>query len=245
MKKINVLIPAAGKGSRSGLSIPKSLQEINGIPIIIKICNQLNKYDNNPKIVINKNDEALFLAAFKKYKINAKLIYQNTPLGMGDAILQAKDYIKDGEEILLVWSDIPFLQKSTIDGLVLHHFKAQNIFSLASYVCSNPYTLVERINGKVVKLLETHKNIFLDKVTKGERDIGLFIFDKKIVFDLLEKDFEEFDTTSKVEFGFLSIIEKISANKWNIDAYAIATEKDILSFNTPEDLIKILAMIDQ
>jgi len=245
MKKINVLIPAAGRGSRSGLSIPKSLKEINGIPIIIRICNQLSNYDNNPKIVINQKDEALFLASFKKHKINAQLIYQNTPLGMGHAILQAKDYINDGEEILLVWSDIPFLQKSTIDGLVLNHLNAKNVFSLASYVCSNPYTLIERINGKVVKLLETHKNTFLDKVSKGERDIGLFIFDKKIIFDLLEKDFKKYDITSKVEFGFLSIIEKISDNKLNIDAYAIATEKDILSFNTPEDLVKILAMIDQ
>lgn len=245
MKKINVLIPAAGKGSRSGLSIPKSLQEINGIPIIIKICNQLNNYDNNPKIIINQKDELLFLAAFKKYNINAKLIYQNTPLGMGHAILQAKGYINDGEEILLVWSDIPLLQKSTIDGLVHNHLKAKNIFSLASYVCLNPYTLVKRINGKVVKLLETHKNTFLDKVTEGERDIGLFIFDKKIVFDLLEKDFKEYDNTSKDEFGFLSIVEKISNSRLKIDAYPIANEKDILSFNTPEDLIKILASVDQ
>ena len=239
MENINVLIPAAGKGSRSGLTIPKSLQEVNGIPIIVRLCNQLVEYDDNPMIVINPKDEVLFLATFKKNKIKARIIYQSSALGMGHAILQAKAHIKDGEQILLVWSDIPFLQKATIDTLVRKHLEDHNIFSLASFMCKDPYTVVERDGKKVVRLSETHKNKDLVKVEKGERDIGLFIFDKRIVLDLIETEFENYDKSSNTEFGFLSVVESLSAMGYKIEAYPIAHEKDILSFNTPEDLIKI------
>lgn len=239
MEKINVLIPAAGKGSRSKLNIPKSLQEVNGIPIIVRLCNQLVEYDDNPMVVINPKDESLFISAFEKNNIRARIIYQSSAIGMGHAILQAKAHIKDGEQILLVWSDIPFLQKATIRDLVKKHFEDHNILSLASFICKNPYTVIERVNGKVVRLLETHKSKDLIKVEEGERDIGLFIFDKQIILDLIEEEFEKYDGNSNTEFGFLSIIENLSARGYKIEAYPIANEKDILSFNTPQDFIKI------
>lgn len=34
---LRVLIPAAGKGSRSGMRIPKTLKEVDGLPIIVRI----------------------------------------------------------------------------------------------------------------------------------------------------------------------------------------------------------------
>ena len=244
MKNINVLIPAAGKGSRTGLTIPKSLQEVNGIPIIVRLCNELVEYDENPMVVINPKDEILFVDAFKKNNIQARLIYQNSAIGMGHAILQAKAHINDGEQILLAWSDIPFLQKATIHNLFKKHIEDGNIFSLASYICKNPYTLIERIDNKVVRLLETHKNTDIPKADMGERDIGLFIFDKQIVLDLIEEEFKKFDEKSGNEFGFLSILESLSTKGYKVEAYPIAHEKDILSFNTPEDLKKIIGIKD-
>jgi 2-C-methyl-D-erythritol 4-phosphate cytidylyltransferase len=34
---LKVLIPAAGRGNRSGMQIPKTLQEVDGLPIIVHI----------------------------------------------------------------------------------------------------------------------------------------------------------------------------------------------------------------
>lgn len=244
MEKFNVLIPAAGKGSRSKLTIPKSLQEVNGIPIIVRLCNKLIEYDDNPIVVINPKNEILFLAVFKKYNIRARIIYQSSALGMGHAILQAKAHINDGEQILLVWSDIPFLQRATINNLVKKHTEDCNIFSLASYICKNPYTVIERVDNKVVRLLETHKNKDIPEIEMGERDIGLFIFDKLIVLDVLQKEFEKYDKDSNTEFGFLSIVECLSTKGYKIEAYPIADEKDTLSFNTPEDFERISEIRD-
>ena len=126
--KIACLVPAAGKGIRSGLVYPKTLFKVNSIPIIIRILKKINIIDTKPTIVINKKFSKLFLINLKKYNTSAELIFQNQPLGMGNAVLQYnKSKKKDKyDDILLIWGDIPFLQKSTIKKLIKFHYDNKN-----------------------------------------------------------------------------------------------------------------------
>ena len=243
MIDIKVVIPAAGKGSRSGLAIPKSLQKVGGIPIIIRICEQVKKYDENPIVIINPIDEAIFRSTFSEYNIKPIFCYQHEALGMGHALLQIKEDVSNVKDILLIWSDIPLIQKRTIDDLINCHLVNKNTFSLASFIGENPYTIVDRdTNGNVIAVLETHKSS--NGVEKyGERDTGLFIFNAAEILYLLELQFLDFDVSLKIEFGFLSLIKSLVENKHKVQAYPISDRKDILSFNTPEDLQKILEQL--
>ena len=85
---INVLIPAAGKGTRSNLNYPKTLYKIKGTPIIISLIKtiitckiKLNKIIiiSNPKGKIQINYQ------LKKYglKKHCDIIIQDRPNGMG------------------------------------------------------------------------------------------------------------------------------------------------------------------
>ena len=51
--KLAVLIAAAGKGSRSGLSYPKTLYSIKGIPIIVRQLEVFSKYDFSPTLIVS------------------------------------------------------------------------------------------------------------------------------------------------------------------------------------------------
>ena len=186
MINLKVVIPAAGKGSRSGLAIPKSLQKVGDKPIIIRICEQLKDYDEHPIVIINPLDEEIFKTTFAAYNITPIFMYQHTALGMGHALLQIKDAVSNVKNILLIWSDIPLIQKNTIQNLLNCHLAHNNFFSLASYICDNPYTLVKRDeSGNVLGVFETHKTtIEIEK--KWERDIGLFVFNASVVLYLLE-----------------------------------------------------------
>ena len=237
-RKITVVIPAAGRSSRSGLDFPKSLYKIGGEPILVRLCRSLSVYDSNPVIIINPSHQQQFETVLKEYGVNAKFIFQTDALGMGDALLKAETAVSDDSDVLLVWSDIPFLDKSTIRQLVNHHIVAENDFSLATSFCESCYTIVQRENGLLKAVIET-RAAGIPPGKNGERDIGLFVFKKKPVFSLLKKQVEYAEVNGKKEQGFLYIIEKLVKKGFRAEGYPIAIQTDLLSFNTPEDLKEI------
>ncbi len=229
--KFCALIPCAGMGKRSGLSYPKSLFIINKKPILIHILILLSQYTNNIFVVINKKDEKLFNKVLKKYNFEINFVYQNKPNGMGDAILKAEKKIKNYEDILLVWGDIPFIQKKTVDILFNKYFKSNYDFLFVSRMVKNPYTIVKRDNkNKIISVKET-KHI-KKSISHGERDIGLFIFKKEITFELLKN---KYDIKNK-EHGFLYIIEHLVKKNFKIDALTIAKAIETKSLNSVIDL---------
>jgi bifunctional UDP-N-acetylglucosamine pyrophosphorylase / glucosamine-1-phosphate N-acetyltransferase len=237
IKKISVLIPAAGKGSRSGLEYPKSLFLIQGKPILVRIHERILSIDKEPTIVINPIDQILFEAAMLKYNAQFEFLFQETPKGMGDAVLQFKKSEKydETENILLVWGDIPFLQERTINKLIRCHFSNNNHFTFVTIKAKSPYTIVKRDRaGNVKGVLETREMGV--EASEGESDIGLFIFNKDIVFKVLEKDLIGKYGESTKEHGFLYIIEHLYKNDYKIEAIPVATELDAISFNQRSDI---------
>ena len=234
-RNIRVVIPAAGKGVRSGLSYPKCLYRINKEPILISILKKMQIYDERPIIIINPKEQIVFKDIMREYGFSPEFAFQEIATGMGAAVLCADKFLSEEDSILLVWSDIPFLNGHTISSLVNCHFCAANDLSFVSSVGNNCYTIVNRERGKVVSLLET-KVLKIPPLPYGERDIGLFIFSKKPVFDILRREKDGAFENNKNEHGFLDIIEKLVMQNYRVEAYPIAFPDDTLSFNSPEDL---------
>ena len=70
--------------------------------------------------------------------------------------------------------------------MVDKHLNNSNHFTFPTIDVSNPYTLVKRDNkGKVLKILESRETKNIPEF--GEREIGLFIFNKDIVMRELKK----------------------------------------------------------
>ena len=128
------IIPLAGLGTRL-LPITsvfaKELLPINGKPgieyildecieagikeIILIISNKkeiIRKYFYNDKFyqsIIKKNKDPRIIKEYKKilfYKKKIKFVYQNKPLGTGDAVLKTKKFIKDKYFLMLLPDDL-------------------------------------------------------------------------------------------------------------------------------------------
>jgi len=238
-KKINVLIPAAGKGSRSGLNYPKTLFKVEGKEILLSILELVKDYDPNPTIIISPDGEKLiknFLASKNK---KANLVIQEKPTGMGNAILQYKksSNYKMAKNILLIWGDIPFIRSITIAKLVKSHFQNKNDFTLITKEVQKAYTLIKRdIKDNIIDIIETRE--FGLKPEPGEREIGLFLFKKEIIMDLLSKDklSNKFGKETG-EHGFLYVIKHLAILGKRIEGLKIANDKELKSLNSISDLI--------
>ncbi len=234
---IKVIIPTAGKGTRSGLNYPKTLYKVDGKEILLHILELTNHLDRNPTIIVSRNGFSIIKNFLDLKKINAELIIQDSPKGMGDALLQFKKscYYEKTENILLIWGDIPFIKISTIESIITCHFENKNAFTLISKHVNKAYTLIKRDkNNKIIHIKETREEG--EAPTSGERDIGLFLFKKKIVFQFLQKELSGKYGKASNEHGFLYIVEHLAKKGYKIEALPIAEAKELISLNYMSDL---------
>lgn len=236
-RKVNVLIPAAGEGKRSGLSYPKTLYEIAKKPILLYILDLLEFIDNKPTIVVNPKGEKSIKSFLKKYSKKSYLVIQSMAKGMGDAILkfeQSPSFDKT-TDIFLIWGDIPFIRKETVNAMLKVHFKNNNDFTFVTKKVNSAYTLISRDEKQnIIKVEETRETSNQPKA--GERDIGVFIFKKSVIFNLLKEELPGKYGNNTGEHGFLYIIEYLAKRDFKIEALPIANDKELKSLNSLNDL---------
>ena len=144
------IIPLAGLGTRLlplTSVFAKELLPINGKPgieyildecieagikevifIISKKKLMIKKYFYNDKFykdIIKRKKDSRILSEYKKilkYKKMIKFVYQNKPLGTGDAVLKTKRFIKD-EYFLMLLSDDLIIKKNCSKSMISIHNK--------------------------------------------------------------------------------------------------------------------------
>ena len=238
MAELRVLIPAAGRGTRSGLPYPKTLYPVNGIPILHRLLSVLRPYDAKPTVVVSPQGEPLVRSSLNHAALDAHLVVQPVPRGMGDAVLcfEQSPAALHAEHVLLAWGDLANLQPTTVASLVEAHLVAQNDFTFATRVVDQPYTSVQRdAVGNVISVLETREQDVFG-CESGERDMGLFVFRRQPVFSLLEAKLPGKLGGASGEHGFLYVIELLAASGFCVDALPIATELDLISLNALSDI---------
>ena len=242
MDEICALVAAAGRGTRAGLPYPKTLFPIQGKPILVRVAELLAPYDLHPTIIVSPDGQEPIRACLEAADVSAHLVVQTEPCGMGDAVLrfdQSPAFAK-AAHVLLVWGDVPFIQPETVAAIVGAHIQHKNVFTFATRLVDLAYTVVSRdAAGRVTGVVETREQ-GIAKPHAGERDIGLFIFRKDVVFDALREDLSGKWGNATLEHGFLYIIRHLSVRGCRVEALPVATELDLVSLNSLKDVAAFL-----
>lgn len=152
MNNLNIVILAAGKGTRMYSDTPKVLHPLAGKPLlkhIIATSRQLLAKEIH--VVYGYAGDKLQAALADE---NITLIHQAEQLGTGHAVLQTSPYIKDDENVLILYGDVPLISPKTLQRLLDH--KPQNGLALLTAHLDNPtgYGRIVRENGQVCKIVE-------------------------------------------------------------------------------------------
>lgn len=240
MADMCALIAAAGRGTRAGLPYPKTLFPIQGKPILVRIAELLAPYDSQPTVIVSPEGEAPIRQCFEQYGMASHLVVQPEARGMGDAVLRLEQSPAFAnacaEDVLLIWGDVPFIQPATLALIVATHRAQGNDFTFATRLVDSAYTVVSRDTaGQVTRVIETREE-GVGQLQAGERDVGLFVFRKTVVFDMLREELAGKFGKSTGEHGFLYIIGHLAARGHKVAALPVASELDLVSLNSMKDI---------
>ena len=238
MAELKALVAAAGRGTRAGLPYPKTLHPVQGKPILVRILELLAPYDKSPTVVVSPDGRALVDECLRAQGKHAHLVVQPAPLGMGDAVLRFEDSpaAERAEHVLLLWGDVPLIQADTVAAIVRAHFANGNDLTLATRRVESAYTVVTRDEAGAIKEIRETRESGTAEPGPGERDVGLFVFRKQATFEALREDIPERHGRATGEHGFLYAVGHMVRKGFRVEALPVATELDLVSLNSLEDL---------
>jgi len=115
-KKLEVVILAAGQGTRMKSPLPKVLHPVAGKPLLEHVVATARQLDPAAIHVVVGHGADQVRAALARYPLN--WVVQEQQLGTGHAVAQALPAIAPGSTVLILYGDVPLTGLSTLEQLV-------------------------------------------------------------------------------------------------------------------------------
>ena len=152
---LNVVILAAGQGTRMRSKLPKVLHQVGGKSMLAHTITTAENLNADRIIVVyGHGGEAVRSAIQNK---NIEWVEQTERLGTGHAVQQAIPYFKASadENILILYGDVPLVSESTLKALLKQ--QPDKSMAILTTRLSNPYgygRIVRNDDAKVEKIVE-------------------------------------------------------------------------------------------
>lgn len=120
MTQLDILIMAAGKGTRMKSRLPKVLQRLGGRPLLHHVLDQAACLQARSATVITGHGAAEVEAATQGAAAGVELAFvrQEPQLGTGHAVQQAVPHLRDDGTVVVLSGDVPLTQADTLRALV-------------------------------------------------------------------------------------------------------------------------------
>lgn len=187
MEGTNVVILAAGNGSRMKSDLPKVLHEVAGQAMVDWVISAVEPL---------KPEQILTVTGVGAEKVQEHLsgrsdfVIQEKQLGTGHAVLQTKDALGDKTGATLILSgDTPLFTTKTLEALLEEHSRTQNAVTVLTAHADNPTgygRIVRDDEGMVLKIVE-EKDASITERRIQEINTGVYVFDNELLFDSLGK----------------------------------------------------------
>jgi bifunctional UDP-N-acetylglucosamine pyrophosphorylase / glucosamine-1-phosphate N-acetyltransferase len=181
---IEVIILAAGQGTRMKSATIKILHRAAGRPIIDYVLDLARDISTRqPIMVIGHQREAVQEVVGER----VRYAVQNEQKGTGHAVLQAAALVEPGRHVLILSGDVPLTSLETVRRLLDEHERSRNALTLLTMKLDDPglYGRILRdATGAVSRIVE-FKDATEEEKRINEVNAGIYVFDGEHLFDNL------------------------------------------------------------
>lgn len=169
---LEIVILAAGKGTRMRSDRPKVLHDVAGKSLlqhVIDCAYQLNPYRLH--IIVGHGGEQVIASVESNERLN--FVEQKEQLGTGHAVQQVLPHIKDGSNILILYGDVPLITVDTLRALI--KYVSKDSMALLTVILNNANgygRIIRNDQGQVTAIVE-HKDASSEQLQLREVNTGV------------------------------------------------------------------------
>ena len=231
------IILAAGLGTRMKSNQSKVFFPFLGKALVEHVLEKaISLSPGKIILVISPKD---FQRAMDHFGEKATIATQKEPLGTGDAVRTAMDYISGFPHCMILCGDTPLLESNTIQAFCEDYLKQKASCGFISALIQEPkmYGRVTRFKDNTFRKIVEYKDANEAERVIKEVNSGIYLFQTEKLIQSLNV----LNTNNiACEYYFTDTLVEIQKNKGTVLIWQIEGEDEIFGINTKLDLSKAL-----
>jgi bifunctional UDP-N-acetylglucosamine pyrophosphorylase/glucosamine-1-phosphate N-acetyltransferase len=236
-KALNVLVMAAGLGTRMRSKRAKVLHELGGRPLIAHVVRAAQSLDPQKIIVVvGHQAEEVEKATVAEVGELAAFALQAQQRGTGDAVESARSLLENSDSLLLLLSgDVPLIRAETLRKLIEHHRATGAACTILGVRLENPtgYGRILRDDeGHFQKIVE-QKDATEDERKVREINSGIYCFETTDLFEALKRVEPK---NQQGEYYLTDVAEIILGTGRKVEVFTHTDARELSGINTRAEL---------
>lgn len=236
-RPLNVLVMAAGLGTRMKSKRAKVLHELAGRPLIAHVVRTAQALDPRTiLVVVGHQAEEVERAALAEVGELASFVVQAKQRGTGDAVESARNLLESSDSLLLVLSgDVPMIRAETLRKLIEHHRATDAACSILAVRLENPTgygRIIRDEQGQFQKILE-QKDATEEERKVREINSGIYCFEAADLFRALKQVEPK---NEQGEYYLTDVAEIILSTGRKVEVFTHNDAREVSGINTRAEL---------
>jgi bifunctional UDP-N-acetylglucosamine pyrophosphorylase/glucosamine-1-phosphate N-acetyltransferase len=234
---IDVVIMAAGKGTRMKSRLPKVLQRLAGVPLVQHVLNTAALLDARSAVVITGHGadqvEPVLLAPGQALAVQC--VRQEPQLGTGHAVQQAVPALADDGVVVILSGDVPLTQADTLQALIAQCGGQQLALLTIDFADPTGYGRIVR-DGDAVKAIVEHKDASDAQRAIREVYSGIMAVPARLLKAWLARLDNQ---NAQGEYYLTDVVKFAVADGVPVVAHKIADPLQVAGINSPVQLAEL------
>jgi bifunctional UDP-N-acetylglucosamine pyrophosphorylase / glucosamine-1-phosphate N-acetyltransferase len=234
-ENLEVVILAAGLGTRMKSGTIKILHRAAGRPIIDYVLDLASDLSPRPPVMIvgYQRDQVQ-----KSVGSRARFAVQEEQKGTGHAVLQAAEHVDPSRRVLILSGDVPLTRIETLRRLLDEHERSGNALTLLTMKPSDPALygrIVRDDKGGVLRIVEA-KDASDEEKGISEVNAGIYVFNGEHLFDNLRNLTPE---NAQKEYYLTDLLKVIRDAGHRVGALIADDATEALGVNSRAELAQV------
>ena len=234
---VDVVVMAAGKGTRMKSRLPKVLQRLAGVPLVQHVLNTAAQLNARSAVVITGHgaDQVEPWVLAPGQALAVQCVRQVPQLGTGHAVLQAVPVLANDGVVIVLSGDVPLTEADTLQALIAMCGGDKLALLTIDFVDPTGYGRIVR-QGDAVQAIVEHKD-----ATDAQRQIQeVYSGIMAVPTELLKSWLSRIDNqNSQGEYYLTDVVKLAVAEGVPVVAHKIKDPLQVAGINSPLQLAEL------
>jgi bifunctional UDP-N-acetylglucosamine pyrophosphorylase/glucosamine-1-phosphate N-acetyltransferase len=231
---LSIIILAAGQGTRMKSSRPKVMHTLAGKPLLQHVVDAGAALGPDQIIVVVGHHSEQVRELMQDQ--NLSFVEQREQLGTGHAVAQCLTEFNEGNDLLVLYGDVPMITSKTLQQL--HEEAGDSAVNILSFLPKNPqgYGRILRSGDGSVEAIVEEKEATDKQRNIQESNSGIMYIQGKQVRQLIEKLDNK---NAQSEFYLTDVVKHCVAAGLKVMASVCPTEEEVYGVNNQLQLAEV------